>query len=67
MAVEHIRGHKNYVLEIDAVMTLEAVERLLFRDLPREPSQGSKAHSGTAASSFRTANEASTLNKRPLR
>jgi asparagine synthase (glutamine-hydrolysing) len=36
MASEHIRGRKNYVLELDAVMTLEAVERLLFRDLCRE-------------------------------
>jgi hypothetical protein len=26
------------VREIDAVLTLEAVERLLFRDLPRDPS-----------------------------
>jgi asparagine synthase (glutamine-hydrolysing) len=36
MASEHIRGRKNYVLELDAVITLEAVERLLFRDLRRE-------------------------------
>lgn len=35
MVREHTRGHKNYVLEINAVLTLEAVERLLFRDLPR--------------------------------
>ncbi len=33
MAREHIGGRKNYVLEINAVLTLEAVERLLFRDL----------------------------------
>jgi asparagine synthase (glutamine-hydrolysing) len=31
MAREHIAGHKNYVYEIDAVITLEAVERLLLR------------------------------------
>jgi asparagine synthase (glutamine-hydrolysing) len=36
MASDHATGHKNYVREIDAVLTLEAVERLLFRDLPRE-------------------------------
>jgi asparagine synthase (glutamine-hydrolysing) len=36
MAREHTRGRKNYVLEIDAAVTLEAVERLLFRDLPRD-------------------------------
>jgi asparagine synthase (glutamine-hydrolysing) len=34
MASEHIRGRKNYVREINAVLTLEAVERLLFRNLP---------------------------------
>jgi asparagine synthase (glutamine-hydrolysing) len=34
MAGEHICGRKNYVIEINAVLTLEAVERLLFRDLP---------------------------------
>jgi asparagine synthase (glutamine-hydrolysing) len=34
MAREHIRGHKNYVREINAVLSLEAVERLMFRDLP---------------------------------
>jgi asparagine synthase (glutamine-hydrolysing) len=37
MAVEHISGRKNYVLEIDAVLTLEAVERVLFHDLHCEP------------------------------
>jgi asparagine synthase (glutamine-hydrolysing) len=35
MASDHATGHKNYVREIDAVLTLDAVERLLFRDLPR--------------------------------
>ncbi len=33
LASEHIRSGKNYVLEINAVLTLEAVERLLFREL----------------------------------
>jgi asparagine synthase (glutamine-hydrolysing) len=36
MASDHAAGRKNYVREIDAVLTLDAVERLLFRDLPRE-------------------------------
>ena len=31
MATDHINGGKNYVLEINAVMTLEAVQRLLFQ------------------------------------
>lgn len=35
MAEEHIAKKRNYSLEINAVMTLEAVERLLFRELPR--------------------------------
>jgi len=36
MAAEHIAGRKNYSLEINAVLTLEAIERLLFRELPRD-------------------------------
>src|SRR5438477_1711816 len=36
MASDHATGHKNYIREIDAVLTLDAVERLLFRELPRE-------------------------------
>ena len=36
MADDHIRGRNNYVGEINAVLTLEAVERLLFRDLASE-------------------------------
>jgi asparagine synthase (glutamine-hydrolysing) len=35
MASDHASGRRNYVQEIDAVLTLGAVERLLFRDLPR--------------------------------
>jgi asparagine synthase (glutamine-hydrolysing) len=34
MAKAHTQGYGNYVLSINAVLTLEAVERLLFRDLP---------------------------------
>jgi asparagine synthase (glutamine-hydrolysing) len=33
MASDHATGYKNYMREIDAVLTLDAVERLLFRDL----------------------------------
>ena len=36
MAGDHIAGRENYSLEINAVLTLEAVERLLFRELPRD-------------------------------
>jgi asparagine synthase (glutamine-hydrolysing) len=35
MASDHATGPQNYVREIDAVITLDAVERLLFRDPPR--------------------------------
>ena len=35
MAEEHISGRKNYVGEIDLVLTLEAVERLFFKGLSR--------------------------------
>jgi asparagine synthase (glutamine-hydrolysing) len=36
LASDHINGRKNYVHEIDAVLTLDAVDRLLFHDLPSE-------------------------------
>ncbi len=36
MAKDHIRGRNNYVREINAVVTLEAVDRLLFQNLPRK-------------------------------
>jgi asparagine synthase (glutamine-hydrolysing) len=35
LAHEHISGRRNYVHEINAVITLGTVKRLLFRDLPR--------------------------------
>jgi asparagine synthase (glutamine-hydrolysing) len=38
VASDHATGRKNYVREIDVVVTFEAVERLLFRDLARDPS-----------------------------
>ena len=38
MAHDHRIGQKNYVREIDAVLTLGAVERLLLRDLPHDRS-----------------------------
>lgn len=40
MAEEHIMGRKNYVGEINMVLTLDAVERLLFRNLPVADSGG---------------------------
>jgi asparagine synthase (glutamine-hydrolysing) len=33
---DHTEGTKNYIREIDAVLTLEAVDRLLFRKAPRK-------------------------------
>jgi asparagine synthase (glutamine-hydrolysing) len=39
LADEHIKGHMNYVHEIDAIITLDAVERLFFHGLPRNPEQ----------------------------
>lgn len=33
LAKEHITGRKNYICEINAVVTIEAIERLLFRGL----------------------------------
>jgi asparagine synthase (glutamine-hydrolysing) len=42
LASDHAAGRKNYVREIDAVLTLEAVERLLFRDLSRQATLNSQ-------------------------
>jgi len=39
LAHQHINGCRNYVHEIDAVLTLDAVDRLLFRGLPSDPGQ----------------------------
>jgi hypothetical protein len=39
LAHQHINGCRNYVHEIDAVLTLDAVDRLLFRGLPSDPEQ----------------------------
>jgi asparagine synthase (glutamine-hydrolysing) len=36
MIAEHVQGHKNHIMEINAVLTLEAIERLLFHNLPRK-------------------------------
>jgi len=47
MANEHINGHKNYILEIDAVLTLEAVERLLIRGLSSQQSNRADCASRT--------------------
>ena len=49
MATEHISGRKNYTREINVVLTLEAVERLLFRDLPRGASGSGHLASGGRA------------------
>jgi asparagine synthase (glutamine-hydrolysing) len=40
MAGQHRAGRKNYVTEMNAVLTLEAVERLLFKELPRGTDSG---------------------------
>ena len=37
LADDHISGRRNYVHEIAAILTLDAVERLLFHNLPSEP------------------------------
>jgi asparagine synthase (glutamine-hydrolysing) len=34
LAGQHRSGRKNFAMEINAVLTLEAIERLLFKDLP---------------------------------
>lgn len=35
LAEEHLSGRKNYTEEINAVLTLESIERQLFKNLPR--------------------------------
>jgi len=51
LAHQHINGRRNYVHEIDAVLTLDAVDRLLLHDLPSDPEQTTPAISGTAPAS----------------
>jgi asparagine synthase (glutamine-hydrolysing) len=48
LAHQHINGRRNYVHEIGAVLTLDAVDRLLFHDLPSDPEQPAPAISRTA-------------------
>ena len=48
LAHEHINGRRNYVHEIDTVLTLDAVDRLLFHALPCDPEQRAPAISRTA-------------------
>jgi asparagine synthase (glutamine-hydrolysing) len=48
LAHDHINGRRNYVHEINAVLTLDAVDRLLFHDLPCDPEQRAPAISRTA-------------------
>jgi asparagine synthase (glutamine-hydrolysing) len=57
MAAEHAHGRKNYTLEIAAVITLEAVERLLFQNFPRENRSWRPDAGTTALSSLCTAND----------
>jgi hypothetical protein len=59
MAREHTCGRRNYVLEIDAVITLEAVERLLLRDHPYGTAGLATRGSVAVVSSSRTAEAAS--------
>src|SRR5438552_10694248 len=48
LAHEHINGRRNFVHEIDAVLTLDAVDRLLFHGLPCDTEQRAPAISRTA-------------------
>jgi len=49
MAREHINGHRNHILEINAVFTLEAVERLILRQAASDRDEFDRAASPTAA------------------
>jgi asparagine synthase (glutamine-hydrolysing) len=48
LADDHINGRMNYVHEIDAVITLDAVERLFFHGFFRDPEQPARAISHAA-------------------
>lgn len=47
MANEHISGRKNYILEIDAALSLDAVERLLLKGFPSQQSDRAERGSST--------------------
>jgi asparagine synthase (glutamine-hydrolysing) len=44
MATDHIKGRNNYVFEINAVLTLEAVERLLLRHFHAVRQESDNSH-----------------------
>jgi asparagine synthase (glutamine-hydrolysing) len=50
MASEHRRGRKNYAAEINAVVTLEAVERLLMRQSSHDPERCGMPATGVPSS-----------------
>lgn len=49
MVEDHISGRRSYVGEINAVLTLDAIERLLFRDLPGMAEVTARANSTSTA------------------
>jgi len=51
MVKEHTRGHKNYVLGVDAGVSLETVDRLLFRGHPRASAGAATRRSVAVATS----------------
>jgi len=55
MAEEHISGRKNYVQEINAVLTLSAIERLLFRDFSNQNAEMAISCNGSAKTKFQSA------------
>jgi asparagine synthase (glutamine-hydrolysing) len=52
LAHQHINGRRNYVHEIDAVLTLDAVDRLLLDDFPSDREQPAPAISRKAPTSI---------------
>jgi asparagine synthase (glutamine-hydrolysing) len=55
LARDHIEGRMNYLGELNAVLTLEAVERLLLQNLPCEPDNGKNANSSDCTVTVTTA------------
>jgi hypothetical protein len=51
LAWEHITGRKNYLREINAVLTLEAIERLLIRNQSKAVERQSDLNNCEASSS----------------
>jgi asparagine synthase (glutamine-hydrolysing) len=61
MVTSHIEGRDNYIHELNAVLTLEAVERLVLRDSPTAQPGSDNSPTVSAVTNRKTATQKSSL------